>query len=362
MKRICLLSSVVALFALTAAAEIPAWAERSIAETYARFKAWKGNDEVVVIPTISDIHDFEVESASQPDFARSAFHLLILKRAGEVFKADLTVNLGDLGLDCEGHWAKPSSAAHQAKRLQVEAELVSRFSRPHFELIGNHDHGAATNRITSADFGHLLNPASASRVKGFVSGSASRDYGYFDFPAKGVRAILLNTSDAIPNTYAISDEQLAFLRHSLAELGKGDNPKRAVIFCHYCIYQQLGRWDASWRANGCKLLGGNLPLAKAAIEEFAQRSDGTRLVGVFCGDSHFSCHLRENGVRWAITQGFGGVSPKEIPTTPAPGVSLGWINRSEETLLDVVAYKPATDEFRVFRIGKGGSAADITAW
>ena len=269
MKRICLLSSVVALFALTAAAEIPAWAERSIAETYARFKAWKGNDEVVVIPTISDIHDFEVESASQPDFARSAFHLLILKRAGEVFKADLTVNLGDLGLDCEGHWAKPSSAAHQAKRLQVEAELVSRFSRPHFELIGNHDHGAATNRITSADFGHLLNPAGASRVKGFVSGGASRDYGYFDFPAKGVRAILLNTSDAIPNTYAISDEQLAFLRRSLAELGKGDNPKSAVIFCHYCIYQQLGRWDASWRANGCKLLGGNLPLAKAAIEEFA---------------------------------------------------------------------------------------------
>lgn len=218
----------VSLLAL-GAGDIPDWAENEVQTTYRRYLAWKGDDVAVAVPFVTDVHSFTAGIDTADNFADSKRHIRILKRAADVFGADATADLGDIGLDCEGVYTVPSSAPHQAQRIASQLALYADFMHPHLALVGNHDHGAATNKITNAYFGETFNGASLPRAASLVT-SAARDYGYYDVPHKNTRLFFLNTTETVPgNGYGISDSQVAFLRTHLAELGDGAS---AVVFTH----------------------------------------------------------------------------------------------------------------------------------
>ena len=74
------------------------------------------------------------------------------------------------------------------------------------------------------------------------------------------------------------------------------------------------------------------------------------------GDSHFDVTERENGILVAISQGFGGVSPKDVPRW----ASRTDFNPAQQTLVDIVAVKPQARELKIFRMGAGGAEKDRT--
>ena len=89
--------------------------------------------------------------------------------------------------------------------------------------------------------------------------------------------------------------------------------------------------------------------------DFTKNVD-TRFAGCFFGDSHYDNHLLENGVHYTITQGYGGVGDKDFPKDN--GAVKTPFNSGSQMLVDLVAFKPATRELKVFRIGAGGPARD----
>ena len=331
--------------------EIPDWAEGEIQATYLRYQAWKGDDVTVAVPFVTDVHSYKAEIDESDGFADSKRHIRILRRAAEVFGADATADLGDTGLDCMDSSTTASTAAHQAARIASQQSLYADFTRPHLALVGNHDHGAATNRITNAQFGAFFNDASFARSGALVT-SAARDYGYYDVPGKNARLFFLNTTEAVEgNGYGLTDGQVEFLRAHLAELKDGAT---AAVFTHFCLHQRLGRWDEpGWQP----LTGRNLETTVGVLEAFAARTD-VHLAGVVSGDSHYDNHICTNGVRWVISQGFGGSSQDHRHADPGKAVFTSF-SRSSQTLVDVVAFKPATGEFRTFRIGAGGPDRDV---
>ena len=84
---------------------IPGWAQSEIDLTLARFQEWKGNDEVVAVPLVSDVHseprpDPTVNGdPEEPDWSDAKNHIYIAQRAAALFGADFMVDLGDIGMN-----------------------------------------------------------------------------------------------------------------------------------------------------------------------------------------------------------------------------------------------------------------------
>lgn len=333
-------------------AEIPEWAVSKINETHARFMKWKGHDEIVVFPLITDVHSRIPEIAHPLNWSDSKMHLLFLIETAKKFKADYIADLGDIGLDTPATLEKEPTE----KRLESQLKLYAEAPVPVLFALGNHDHNGKGYRISSRAYGEMFNGWTRSRGYKLETGPDS-DYGRYDLSEKKCRIIFLNTSDE--SYYGFSKNQLQFLSDSL-QVPQGYS---VIVMEHYCVLKEVGMWRSS---TNTKAKRGEILIK--ILEDFTLGKKGTgdgirwdftgnrdaSLIAVINGDSHYDNQIRRNGVNWVVMQGYGGISPKEL----IKGAVHRRFDRSNEMLIDVIAIKPVKKCFRIFRAGTGGREAD----
>lgn len=336
---------------------IPGWAQSEIDLALARFQEWKGNDEVVAVPLVSDVHseprpDPTVNGdPEEPDWSDAKNHIYIAQRAAALFGADFMVDLGDIGMNS----GKPDSVYW---RIAAQMRIYQDFTAvPVFFCIGNHDHGPdhapmVSNRL----FGEIFNLPTLRRGVPAVTGP-DFDYGYYDLPEKKTRAFFLNTSDGA--YYGYSREQLQFLADHL-RLPAGWT---VVVFQHFCVGTPLGAWkgyeddhadrDDVWAAIVRGFLHNEAGETDGVTWDFTKNED-CRFAACITGDSHYDNQGTVGEILYVITQGFGGIHPNDMPDDAIKTA----FDKSSQTLIDIAAIKPKTRELRIFRIGAGGAGRD----
>lgn len=345
---------------------LPAWALREIETTAKRLRQWCGNESAVVFPYVTDIHSRNVTLPKEiKDFSDSKLHILFAQRAADVMNADFMADLGDIDLDLSIRvsppevWPpkfKPGELEDAKQRLTTHGELYRHWHRPVLFSMGNHDH--SHGRISSREYGQFLNVGITQAQGHPLTLSPNGDYGYFDMPGKRTRAIFLNSSDE--GYYGYSLAQLRFLIEALSTL-----PADWTVLSmqHFCIKTSIGHWVSFPNVKAKRQ-----ELAIAILEAFAARTKGSAeglqwdfstlttqaFAGFFFGDSHFDHYLKENGIDYTISQGYGGIRDQDM----IPGAIKTPFSRKTQLLVDVVAVKPSKREVRVFRIGAGGEKRD----
>ena len=325
-------------------AGFPDWVEPAIRRTYARYLAWKGKDQTVVIPIMTDEHTPSTEVTPTPEPRIYRNHTYYQFRAAEIFDADLFGNLGDLQFDQTPDW-KPASAEHAQRRLEVERELYRGLKVPFFFCKGNHDGGNGGFEVTAALFGEKLNGLALEAGHRPTLGPG-KDWGSYDVAVKKCRVLFLDSCET--GYWGYSDAQVDFVERQLATLPAD---WCAVVFSHKCLNEHFGYWQTG---ETCERIGNEAKI-RGMLETFVAR--GGRLAGCVCGDSHFNATGRDHGVDYFVCQGFGGLGGDQtgvVKANPDP-VRLTFnytcFKWPYETLLDVVAIKPTTGELAVFRIG-----------
>ena len=334
---------------------LPDWVEREIDATKARIDAWKGDDEVVLVPTISDLHFYSPACGVWSDLKSVAesklAHVRYFKRVIERLNADAAVNLGDLGYDyCPRHWSQSLDNEREA-RLMIEDVVYASLKVPLMMVPGNHDGGWSS----PSGFGDRFNRARLGAFQNVALGTTG-DYGYFDLAAKKTRLFFVSTAQAgNGGGRNIRDDQLAFMRKAVAETPDG---WAALFFSHDCLHESCGRWDEKgWKVRSYKNSPGYVGLRRLLSETIRGRR--LKLQGIMCGDSHFDLDWTdpESSIRYVITQGYGGCGASNYPKDPAVATGVSF-KPAKQMLIDVAALKPSTGEWRVFRVGAGGAARD----
>ena len=334
---------------------VPAWVDQQIGEARARFDAWRGDDEVVVFPIVTDIHAARPLFANPPDFRDTKYHVLFAQRAAHAFQADFLAELGDIGFDRDLKW-QPSIKADAELRLEAQRNLFKDFALPALFCMGNHDNGRANGalcselRLTPKEYGTMFNGMTKKKGVPLVT-SPGEDYGYYDLPGKKCRVFFLNSSDASEAGFSVP--QVQFLADNL-RLPPGTC---AVVLQHRCIHPTIGKWRGNKPGS---IKNGELAIKVLAAFRSGEKGEangvqwdftGNRdcsLVGSISGDSHFNNQALYHDIHFIITQGYGTVSTKDLPdnvdyVTP--------VDRTKTMLVDVVAIKPAQRDMMFFRIG-----------
>ena len=326
--------------------------EAEIRVAQARYLRWKGTDETVTFPIVTDLHDGNPDIADPPDWMQPKMHIPIAVRAAELFAADFLAELGDIGEDRDTDW-KPVALPVAERRYRSQEILLGASPVPVIACIGNHDLSSTKFALPSSSFGCRFIGAQKRRGVPFVAGP-DEDYGYLDLPGKRVRAIFLNTTDL--NAYnterrewcGISDAQRDFVARAL----KVPTPEWSVIvLSHITLCAGLGR-IVGQRPNGEDVMA-NRAAVLDLLKAFAK--GGGRLLGTFAGHAHQDWDAREDGIVHVVSQGCGG-SPYTWLLPEAR-----YTHREDPgnaVLVDVVALKPEKGIGRVFRIGAGGEAFD----
>lgn len=344
-------------------AKTPDWAKREIAATLARYRAWRGRDVTLAFPIVTDIHSRTPDLPKDYSFSDSKMHVLLAQRAADEAKADFLADLGDIDLDIgvpiDKNWPPKfrfCTPEEMLRRVATQQELYRDWKKPVLFAVGNHDH--SQGRFSSASFGKAFN-IDITRAHGHkVELGEDGSYGYYDIKAKRMRAIFLNSSDE--GYYGYSLKQLAFFAKALETLPAGWT---AIMMQHFCIKTSIGYWK-TFRTTSAKRQDVAIRMMEDFVAHRAGESEGvkwdftaqknTAFAGCFFGDSHFDNYVQENGVDYSISQGYGGVSQKEIENG---GVHIPF-SRANQMLFDLVAIKPAKCEVRIFRIGVGGEKRD----
>ena len=334
---------------------LPAWVDREIDATKARIAAWKGNDEIVLVPTLSDFHFYaplcgvwpSLESVASSKLAHVKYFRRVIERLG----ADAAVNLGDLGIDyCPRHWSLALDN-ERAARLAIEDAVYASLQVPFMMVPGNHDGGWDS----PSGFGSRFNSPTLPRARLLRLGETG-DYGYLNVQAKRTRLFFVSTSQVgNGGGCAIREDQLQFMRKAVAATPDG---WAVAFFSHDCLHPDCGRWDSpAYKTPRHKSTPGYAGMRQLISE--AVRGGRLKAQGILCGDSHYDLDWTdpESGVRYLITQGYGGCGKARHPKAPAVPVELGF-DLSRQMLVDVLAIKPRTGEWRVFRVGVGGAARD----
>ncbi|MGN0879447.1 MAG: twin-arginine translocation signal domain-containing protein [Oligosphaeraceae bacterium] len=345
---------------------IPDWARRELDAALTRYRRWRGDDLAVAFPYVTDLHSKRPTlPEGLDDFSDSKMHVLLAQQAADDADADFLADLGDIELDLSrvvsppGQWPptfQPGALADVRARLATHADLYRHWGRPVLFSLGNHDH--ANGRISSRDFGQTLN-VGVTQAQGHPTVlSPDGDYGYLDLPAKRVRVLFLNSSDE--GYYGYSLAQLRFLVGALSGLAAGWT---ALLLQHFCIRTDIGHWT-SFPDTKARRQETAIAILEAFVARGSGEAEGLRwdfsaltdqaFAGCFFGDSHFDHHIRENGVAYTISQGYGTIRDQDL----IPGAVRTRFERRTQMLVDLVAVKPARRQVRVFRIGAGGEARD----
>ncbi|MDO4628073.1 MAG: metallophosphoesterase family protein [Planctomycetia bacterium] len=351
MKKILLLILTLA-FSLTeaGAVEIPDWAKTQIADAKTRFEAWKGDDSVVSFTVITDVHSRQPALIEPADFSDTKMHVLFTKEIADAMNADFCADLGDIELEMV-----PKTPEEVETRIQAQLTLYGQFTRPVLFAMGNHDH-AKGRIVSSARYGELFNGLAAKNGHEYHFGP-DKSIGYYEIAEKKFRIYFLNTSD--DGYYAYSVPQLQFVADTLKTVPEGWT---VIALQHYCMQNSIGHWKscntyAKFRETGIQLFEAFLAREKGGSEGVTWDFTGVKepkMVGMFCGDSHFSHQKMFNGVNYVITQGYGGVRLDDM----ADGARHVLFSRGKEMLIDFVVVKPEKREVKIFRVGAGGADYD----
>lgn len=317
------------------AEDVPDYVVAEAAETYARFEAWKGDDEVVVFPILTDIHSHERYSYQ---------HIGYAAKADELFHYDFMACLGDIGLN-----VGPSNVSAQY------AEDVIRFTRAEMDkyrgvflyAAGNHDWDDGQGGVRTAQYlSDVFQKPALEYADGNLHLVPGEVYCYYDIPDKNVRVIILNSEGSrtlAPAYYLFDDRQMEWFTGLLDET----DPQTSVIVMSHYMPHPIGRWhntpDAVTKASNERLM--------SILSDYRTRRS---IVGLFCGDSHVNTLVVEDGVNYYITQGLGGVAVRDM----MDGTVHEFFDYRGQTCCDVIAVKPALRQGRSFRIGAGGAAYD----
>ncbi len=306
-----------------------------VKEAAGRFMAWKGDDETVVFPVITDIH-----TAGRFSYK----HIGHAAVAAEAFGADFMANLGDIGLNA--YPATVDSVYAQSILDNVKAQML-KYDGIWLYCPGNHDWDGGAGRHLSEEYlSDFFQKPWEEKAGGNLHLTPGRTYGYLDIPAKNFRVVFLN-SEATGTQgyyYIYGDEQLEWLA-SLLDSTPAD--MHVLILSHWMPHP-LGVWNST-SIN---------PVRKEASEKIMDMLSSyegkVNLVGLFTGDTHVNFHEVAGGVNYYVSQGYGWVSPD----LTLSGQTHAYFDYQESLCIDVVAVKPAKREVHTFRIGAGGADFD----
>ncbi len=328
---------------------IPQWLGKQTQETYARFQEWKGEDDVVLFPIITDVH-----SGGRDSYTQVAY----LNEVAKTFEFDFIADLGDIGLDVPA--TKDPEEAR--KFIARHSELHQQFPGIFVNLVGNHDH----NRIAGEDkfddkfLAEYFTKPSLAKADGNLVLAENATYGYIDIPARKTRVFFLNTCDRdTDGYYVVAPKQMQFLADNLESI---EPDWHAFILSHYCM-RPLGHW-VSETTSCCKNEDIFLRIIRDCNAKVSGELKGVKwdfskgnpmhVVSYLTGDSHFDATEVYEGIFVAITQGYGGVGNADMPVWSSK-VNFDY---HQSMLLDIVAYKPATHQLKLFRLGAGGAERD----
>ena len=306
-------------------------------EAAERFQAWKGDDEAVVFPVITDIH-----TAGRFSYK----HIGHAAVAAKAFGADFMANLGDIGLN-----AYPATVDSQYAQFildNVKAQML-KYDGIWVYAPGNHDWDGGEGKYLSEEYlSDFFQKPWEEKAGGNLHLTPGKTYGYLDIPGKNFRVIFLN-SEATGTQgyyYIYGDEQLEWLASVLDSMPAGMH----VLLLSHWMPHPLGVWNAT-------SLNPVRKEASAKMMDFLSSYVGkVNLVGLFTGDTHVNFHEVADGVNYYVSQGYGWVSPDLM----MPGQKHAFFDYQESLCIDVVAVKPAKREVHTFRIGAGGAEYDYS--
>lgn len=307
-----------------------------VKEAYKRFAAWKGKDETLVFPIITDVHTGARFSYKHVGFAAEA---------GRKFKADFMANLGDIGLNT---YPATVDSVYAQFILDKTLEGMRQFDGIWLYCPGNHDWDGGQGKWLTEEF---LSDFFQKPWEGAAGGNLHRvpghTYGYLDLPAKHFRVVFLNSESSRTKGdyyYSYGDEQLAWLA-SVLDATPAD--VHVLLLSHWMPHP-LGK---------CNEVSMN-PVRKEdsskMMDFLASYVGKVNLVGLFTGDTHVNFHRNVDGVNYFVSQGYGWNAPDML----FPGQDHAYFDYTKSLCIDVVAVKPATREVHTFRIGAGGTDFD----
>ncbi len=315
----------------------PSFVRPQIREAYRRYSAWKGSDETIVFPIFTDVHSSGREVYK---------HIGYLAENGGAFNFDFMVNLGDIGLNDP---LTSGMKAYAGEIIDLTRREMAKFDGVFLYSAGNHDwDGGEGTGIGSVRLYEWFQKPSEARAGGNLHIVPGKCYGWYDIPEKNTRFIILNSegTEHVGMIYIFDDEQLGWLRKLLSETPEGMN---IVLFSHQCPHLG-GRWLTG---SGLTYSPGSEALM-SILSEF--KASGSRIMGLFCGDSHVNALLEKEGVTYFISQGYG-IDDGTCQMQREIQKNIKY-NYTRTFCVDVIAIKPATGEIRSFRIGAGGSDMD----
>lgn len=328
---------------------LPLWMMREIRLAKARYAEWKGDDETLVFPVVSDVHSGTTALKSPPDWNDGLVHQYVLDIAAKAFGADFIADLGDIGLDRDRkNWTDQPREFGEAV-MDCQRRIYATFTTPALHVIGNHDLGNGLWHHSSEDYFNLFN-ADLDKRHGFLH--AGDGYGRWDFPRKMTRVVFLNTSELnVGNTagkywVGMTRRQMDFLDKSLSELSRGWT---AVILSHASLHPYLGLWSTETKPRMSPGLADALAVLKHHV-----RHGALRIAGSIAGHSHLDADVKEDGVQHVIVQSYGLNGPDHM----RPMYRYNRVNTATSMLVDVVAVKPYRSQMKIFRIGCGGEICD----
>lgn len=315
--------------------ELPDFVMAQASETFARYNEWKGTDEVLSFPVLTDLH-------TQENYTYQ--HIGYIVRTDDLFKYDFMVSLGDIGLNLgPAHYSKD----YVASIIKATRTEMDRFQGVFLYAAGNHDWDAGEGDYNTAGFlSDTFQKPSLKYAGNNLHLIPGKVYCYYDVPGKDVRVIMLNsegTGTRNGSYYVYDDEQFEWLRDLLENTPED---MAVVVMSHYMPHP-IGRWHNE-----------PVPETKASNERMmdllAEFKAKRNIVGLFCGDSHVNALEVRDGVNYYITQSYGWCSTDLM----MEGTKHAFYDYRKNLCCDVVAIKPLKREVHTFRIGAGGAEYD----
>lgn len=329
--------------------KLPKYVKPQMKEAYKRFKAWKGKDDVVVFPIVTDVHTCNRDTYK---------HIGYIAGFSSVFHYDFMANLGDIGLNTE---PAHSSKEYADMIIRNTLDEMRKFHGVFLFAPGNHDYdGSVEHHITAQELSDMFQKPSLPYANGNLHLTEGNCWSYYDIPEKNVRFIMLNSQngETINSYYTFGNEQLQWLIDVLKQTPQG---RDVMVMCHFMPHD-IGRWfpvicrKDQTTDDFMSILSAFANKSKGNSAELQwdfTTANGT-LIGLFTGDSHINNHVKEKGVNYFISQGYGRAENTTIPE----GSKRAWFNSRNSLCCDIIAIKPATKEVHTFRIGAGGAALD----
>lgn len=356
---------------------LPDWAIRQIEDGLRRYLNWKGGDQTVAFPLITDIHSHEPGLGEKPNWADAKSHILFQRAIARAVGGDFLVNLGDMDFDVDILGGVPDWKVVQGVIDGCVAAYANE-ARPCLFAVGNHDH--AKGRFTSRQFGDTFNRGvNGSRAR-LMHLSECGTWGYLDLAEKRFRAVFLNTSDE--GYLGFSVPQLQFLADALKSAPEGWS---VAVLQHSNIPAFIARWRRFIGPSDTK----RSELESQIIEDFANHrgnlvqgfhnppirgefggvrwdysKSSASLAGVFQGHLHAESYLKYGRVPYVIRPGYGSVEVdcrcgewRDPKRDEATGRRI--FSTARSMMIDLVAVKPLRREVHVFRFGFGGPGSEL---